>query len=139
MRFDRNTHRPHLTHPAGLLALSACLAALTACGHRSDLEAIPQELQGYWATDDTRYVNRAFRLDGERVVFFTGGGTFTVQRLVSIDTANQGDETLFELRYRSPNADLYYFDFLFQDAPEPTIRFKNQPSITWRKTGEPPL
>lgn len=119
--------------------LAASVGMLIACGGRpGKLDAIPQQLRGYWITDAPQYEDRGFQLDANGVVFYTGDGTFRAERLQSIDTTSQGGGVLYELRYRSAEGPLYYFDFLYRQQPEPTIRFKNQQSIVWKKTDAPP-
>lgn len=98
---------------------------------------MPEEMRGYWATEDPRYEDRGFQLDEDFVIFYTGDETLRAERLQSVDTTSQGDDVLYELRYRSAGGQLYYFDFLY-DRPESTIRFKNQQDIVWRKAGAPP-
>ncbi len=96
---------------------------------------MPEEVRGVWVTDEPRYADRAFQLDADMVIFDTGE-SLAVHPLQAIDTTRSAEGTLLELRYRSEGL-LYAFDLFYRTDTETTIRFKNQPEITWRRTDRP--
>ena len=135
---ERRRHRSRAPVPRTRGLVVAGLAVLAACGGDTALEEVPEGMRGTWVTSDTRYADRAFRLEADRVVFYLGDGAVTSHTLVAIDTTVQEEGVLYALEYRSAAGHVYRFDLLYGLPPHGTIRFRNQRELIWRKTNTPP-
>jgi hypothetical protein len=113
------------------------LLAVASCGD-SGLRAIPEPLQGYWATDDDpRYADRLFCLQSKAVLFGVGDGQYAAHAVESIDTTQTAGETLYTVRYGTSAGLVFMFQFRYSEEPEPVIHFQNQPQIAWHQVPDP--
>jgi hypothetical protein len=95
---------------------------------------IPDGAVGLWTTMSPRYMDRAFRIGKTALTIHVSSQDSTYHPIVRVesDEDQEEDATLYTVFY-THYGDEYEFNFLYDEAPDTTIRFVNQREMVWRK------
>jgi predicted transcriptional regulator with HTH domain len=95
----------------------------------------PKELIGIWKATDIRYSGTSFEIKKGAITFQDKNGGINSYRIVEIKREFMRDEkwVRYTLCYLDNNLKTMEFPFYFLSSDEGMIRFKNQPSLIWKK------
>ena len=114
----------------GLVALT--LAA--GCGPET-MEAPPPNIEGLWVTsDDPRYADRAFEINGQFLYLLVGGDSFYVHPIRQVMIEKE-ELPLYTIDYVvvPGGEELSTFRFYFSQENGGTILFPNQMHMKWQR------
>lgn len=118
-----------------MLVVVPAIGWITGGGHES-LEPVV----GVWEAGKGKYQGRRFEMSDSAVVFHTGQSAteYTWHRVQQVKVKRVADSTLYMVRYEEgkQTADM---TFWYIAGRAPAIRLKNQPGVTWSKTGQVPV
>lgn len=116
---------------AGVLAVGGCGDDFDAAGERVP---VPSELKRRWITDHPRYADRHFEVTDSLLIFGTGEGGVSAERILAVFAREGERETLYQFRYRAGGTQVYDFDVL-HDPERGSVRLENQPEVVWWPQG----
>lgn len=110
----------------------ALLTALLGCtpGHE---KTIPEDLLGVWTTSEAKYADRFFELTKDTVAFGTGGDTFDVYVVESVERTRDEDGLLYHIHYLNHEGYPYTFSIYYDPSNHGVIRFKHQKHSAWAR------
>ena len=118
------------------LVLLAVLSVITVnCGK---ITTASNELIGIWKASDLRYSGACFEINRKTINFQTKDGDSASYKIIKIkkDLLKDREWVLYTIFYRGQDFQKVEFPFYFQKTDRGMIRFKNQPSLVWKKDGE---
>ena len=117
------------------------LAALTlaaACGPET-MDAPPASIEGVWVTsDDPRYADRAFEINGQFLYLLVGGDSFYVHPIRQVMIERE-DLPLYTIDYVVEGEELATFRFYLSQENGGTILFPNQMYMKWQRDPARPV
>lgn len=119
------------TRPYLFLALLFTSAFVVACAPRGPAE-VPEELLGVWITDDPRYEDRFLKLEKRKIHFGMGGNEATEAPIIGLEELSERGALVYRIKYLSPDG-LEYTQSLYYDRSTGELRYKNRPSVVWRR------
>jgi hypothetical protein len=122
--------------PHRLLLILALIVGISGCERFQRERATPSELIGIWATDDDpRYVGRTFEFRDSSVIFKTGDGfmDFTIHPIRDVTSTHMGNSVDYVIEYAVAESGDYIFSFTYFPLDGGSIRFTNQPEMTWTR------
>lgn len=114
-----------------LTALSLVAIGTPGCTQPEPAE-IPEELIGVWVTDDQRYEGRFLKLEARTIHFGIGGDQATENPIIDVETIQEEGTSIYRIHYLSPEG-LEYSQTLNYDPESEEIRYKNRPSVVWKR------
>jgi len=93
---------------------------------------VPDELIGVWVTDDHRYQGRFLKLEARTIHFGVGEDQASENPIIDVETIQEGGTSIYRIRYLSPEG-LEYTQSLYYEPKNGKIRYKNRPSVVWRR------
>ena len=110
----------------------ATLALAAACGPET-MEAPPPSIEGLWVTsDDPRYADRAFEINGQFLYLLVGGDSFYVHPIRQVMIEKE-ELPLYTIDYVGEGEELSTFRFYLSQENGGTILFPNQLHMKWRR------
>jgi hypothetical protein len=96
------------------------------------------ELVGIWKASDVRYNGTYFEIDKKAITFHTKEGSIESFTIMKIEKKTRPDEEWMQytIYYRNRDLQKVEFSFFFLSSQNGVIRFKNQPSLVWRKEAD---
>jgi hypothetical protein len=93
------------------------------------------ELVGIWKATDIRYNDTYFEIDKRIITFHTKEGSTESYAIVKIEKKTIPDDEWinYTIYYRNRDLQKVEFPFYFRPSQNGVIRFKNQPSLVWKK------
>ncbi len=119
-----------------MVLLALLLGSAVSAGCEGHLEAAaPDQLMGMWVTDHSHYLDRAFEISENTIVFYSGSGIgdFTAHPILETLAEDRGSATIYRLRYRSSAGTALTFSLRLDPDERGVVRLPNQPLITWRR------
>lgn len=133
---DMNRPAPGRRRAIGVALIGAALvvAGALAWPDRIRHDPLPPGAAGRWVTQEARYADRGFELGVGEIAFETGTGPQGAVRhpIRSTEVREDRARTIVTIKYLVDEEPMT-FAFSFAPGASPTIRFKNQPEITWVK------
>ena len=119
-----------------IVALLAAIAAVLFPYHtaRDSMRVLPDELEGIWRCDDTRYRDRFLRLSPSIVALGIGDRQMFVHTIVRVEHQEMDCRILYTIYYQAKDDFEQKMAFYYDASGEGTIYFKHQPHITWHKS-----
>ncbi len=118
-----------MTIARALIAFSL-LSALSGCQAEPDL---PDHLVGTWTTRAPQYADRFLEFRSDSLGFGTGDGSIESYRIASIETVDEGEQTLYTISYANQEGQEYMLSFYHDLRKGGVIWFKNQDHLIWTK------
>jgi hypothetical protein len=120
-----------------LATLAAVFLALVAFNLWGTLKPVdrglmPEEVLGTWTTTDQDYVDRAFEIRSNSVVFYTGESSYTVHLIETVEVDDMDGPLLVTINY-AQDGGLNTFSFYYEPADGGVITFKNQRDMKWKR------
>ena len=116
----------------------AGLALAAACGPETMSEP-PPNIEGRWVTsDDPRYADRAFEINGQTLYLAVGGASYLVHPIQQV-TIERDELPLYTIDYVGEDGGLSVFRFYFSQESGGTILFPNQMYMRWRRDPRAPV
>ncbi len=110
----------------------ATLALAAACGPET-MEAPPANIEGLWVTsDDPRYADRAFEINGQFLYLLVGGDSFYVHPIRQVMIEKE-ELPLYTIDYLGEDEELSAFRFYLSQESGGTILFPNQLHMKWQR------
>jgi len=112
-----------------LLLLLACLGC-----SRDNPKILPEQLNGFWTTDNPRYQDRFLEL--ARVYVLIGVGRRqapSVQVVDKFEAVQAGKETMYTIYSTDLQGNSYQMALQFNPVNGGEIQLKNQPGIVWKR------
>jgi len=125
-----------LPQKKSLLFVAAFLAIITIdCGI---LTTPSDELVGIWKASDIRYNGTYFEIGKQAITFHTKEGNIESYGIMKIEKETMPDDEWrqYTIYYRNRELQKVEFSFYFRPSHNGVIRFKNQPSLVWRKEAD---
>ncbi len=99
-----------------------------------------KQVSGVWEAGKGKHQGRQLEVSDSTIVFHTGDGPtdYTWHKLQEVRVKPAGDSTLYTLRYEEGKRTAEV-SFWYSSRPAPSIRLKNQPSVVWNLTRQPPV
>jgi hypothetical protein len=96
------------------------------------------ELTGIWKPSDIRYNGTYFEIKKKAITFRTKDGDSNSYTIIKIkrQLLKDKDWVQYTIFYRDLDSQKVEFPFYFRSADRGVIRFKNQPSLVWKKDVE---
>ena len=96
------------------------------------------ELTGIWKPSDIRYNGTYFEIKKKAITFRTKDGDSNSYTIIKIkrQLLKDKDWVRYTIFYRDLDSQKVEFPFYFRSADRGVIRFKNQPSLVWKKDVE---
>ncbi len=114
-----------------MLGLSA-LALAAACGPETMKEP-PPSIEGLWVTsDDPRYADRAFEINGQYLYLLVGSDSFQVHPIQQV-MIEEGELPLYTIDYLGEDEEPSSFRFYLSRESGGTILFPNQMYMKWQR------
>ncbi|UCE41500.1 MAG: hypothetical protein JSV17_00475 [Candidatus Aminicenantes bacterium] len=123
--------------PQKSLIVHVCLAALIAviaigCGK---ITTASEDLIGVWKSSDIQYSDTSFEIQKNAITFRNKEGNRNSYGIIEIKKKMMEDRNwvLYTIYYMNRDMQKVEFPFYFQMSNSGLIRFKNQPSLVWKK------
>ena len=133
----RKQQKTRISHGNVSACASVCLAAFIAlitisCGK---ITSVSDELIGVWKSSDVQYKDTSFEIHQKAITFRTKEGDSNRYGIVEIKKEMMEDKrwVLYTIYYINQDLQKMEFPFYYQLSDSGLIRFKNQPSLVWRK------
>jgi hypothetical protein len=113
--------------------LAAFITVITiSCGK---ITTASDELIGVWKSSNGQYKDTSFEIHQKAITFRTKEGDSNSYGIVEIKKEMMEDKewVLYTIYYINNNLQKMEFPFYYQLCDSGVIRFKNQPSLVWRK------
>jgi hypothetical protein len=94
---------------------------------------VSESVFGVYVTEDSRYVDRQFRLSQQIVVFGTGEDEEVVYSLTDIRQMPDQGRSLYTITFQENRGEEIQQSFYFDDQDQGEIEFKNNPDVLWTK------
>jgi len=94
-------------------------------------DQVPAELQGIWTTSDPKYSGWSLQISSVHLNISTGGGSAATGFIRHVKIEHPGAESLVTIIYQSGEGESSLS--ILYDPHTQSIRFNNQPAITWTK------
>jgi hypothetical protein len=96
------------------------------------------ELTGIWKPSDIRYNGTYFEIKKKAITFRTKDGDSNSYTIIKIkrQLLKDKDWVQYTIFYRDLDSQKVEFPFYFRSSDRGVIRFKNQPSLVWKKDVE---
>lgn len=122
-----------ILHRLFLLVVLATMssALLVACATEEPVP-VPDELIGVWVTDDVRYEGRFLKLEAQKIHFGLGGDQASENPIINVETTLEDGTSIYRIHYLSPEG-LEYSQTLYYEPRSGEMRYKNRPSVIWKK------
>lgn len=129
-------HESSRLRDKGVLFLIVLMFSITASCAK--ISASPKELIGIWKASDIRYRGTSFEIKKDAITFQDKNGDKNSYSIIEIKREFLPDKkwALYTLCYLDNNLKKMEFPFYFRSSDEGMIRFKNQPSLIWKKDTE---
>jgi hypothetical protein len=97
----------------------------------------PEHLIGVWKTQDSKYADRAFKIEERTINLRTGEGQFEDYPIIriSIKRGTTGKDDLYTISYNNEGGKTK-FSFYYDSTDRGVIRFINQTQIAWKREGK---
>lgn len=102
------------------------------CGN---IPTATDEIIGMWKASDIRYNNTSFEIKRKEISFVTKEGDvncFTITKVKKEPMENK-EWVQYTIYYNDRDLQKVEFPFYFNPSGSGIIRFKNQPSLVWKK------
>jgi hypothetical protein len=114
-----------------LLPMFLVAIGISACAPPEPTE-VPEELIGVWVTGDPRYEGRFLKLEPRTIHFGMGGDQASENPIIEVETIQEEGTSIYRIHYLSPEG-LEYTQSLNYDPARGEIRYKNRPSVVWKR------
>lgn len=134
--YDRGFER-RLIRFAGSLASMAfslfILFGFTGCGASTE-RTVPDELDGFWETDEKQYEDCVLEMRGGLIVFQKGPSFTDINYVKKIAKDSLGNKILYQITYKNKDNDDSNLSFYYSKDPDgEVLRLKNREYIEWRR------
>lgn len=134
--YDRGLER-RLIRFAGSLASMAfslfILFGFTGCGASTE-RTVPDELDGFWETDEKQYEDCVLEMRGGLIVFQKEPSFTDINYVKRITKDSLGNKILYQITYKNKDNDDSSLSFYYSKDPDgEVLRFKNREYIEWRR------
>ncbi len=110
----------------------AALALATACGPET-MDEPPPSIEGLWVTsDDPRYADRAFEINGQYLYLLVGSDSFQVYPIQQV-MIEEEELPLYTIDYLGEDQEPSNFRFYLSQESGGTILFPNQMYMKWQR------
>ena len=110
----------------------AICSVVVGCAPKPPLE-IPEELIGVWITEAPGWEDRFLKLEERAIHFGIGGDQAIENPVIGVESEpSEEGHTLYRIKYLSPEG-FEYVKPLFYDAERGEIRYRNRPSVVWKR------
>lgn len=105
---------------------------IVSCGN---FTSASDEIIGTWKASDMRYTDTSFEIKRKAITFMTKEGDVNNFPIVKVKMEPMGDKewVQYTIFYRDRDLRKVEFPFYFCSSGSGMIRFKNQPSLVWKK------
>jgi len=126
-----------LTHFAESLAIMAfflsILFGLMGCGTSSE-RIVPEELDGFWETDEKQYEDCILEMSGGLIVFQKGTSFTDINYVKRITKDSSDNKVLYQITYENKDKEHFSFSFYYsKDSGGEVLRLKNREYVEWRR------
>jgi hypothetical protein len=131
------TYQKTRKQPKNLIKYLAVLCAIITinCGK---ITTASDELTGIWKPSDIRYSGSYFEIKKKAIIFQTKDGdshSYTIMEIKK-ELLKDKDWVQYTIFYQDIDFRKVEFPFYFRSSDRGVIRFKNQPSLVWKKDVE---
>jgi len=98
-------------------------------------EQVPDHLVGIWKTSVSTHADSTMEFTKELVIFKGKSGEAVAGRIVEFAQLQDRSTVYYRLSYLDPDHHRYQLDFVYDPANGGSVTFKNQPNLTWKRTG----
>ena len=113
-----------------LLAIFYCLMG---CGVSSE-RIVPEELAGFWETDEKQYEACVLEMSGDLIVFQKGKSFREIHYVKKIKRKPLEKKVLYRITYENKEKEDFSLSFYYSKDPGgEVLRFKNREYIAWRR------
>jgi len=125
-----------LQRRARLAVLVCSLILFAGCGWLTSDE-IPDELVGYWETDEPRYVEARLEIRKDTITFSKGLDYISMNEIDHVKVSEIKGKTLVKITYEDREGGEFTLSLYHMPGPAGgTIRFVNQLQMVWTKEAE---
>ena len=126
-----------LIHFAGFLAITAfslsILFGFMGCGTSSE-RIVPEELDGFWETDEKQYEACVLEMRGGLIVFQKGTSFTDINYVKRITKDSSDNKTLYQIIYENKDKEDSSLSFYYsKDTGGEVLRLKNREYVEWRR------
>ena len=122
-----------ILHRLFLLVVLATISGVLVVGCATEEPVpVPDELIGVWVTDDVRYEGRFLKLEAQKIHFGLGGDQASENPIINVETTREDGKSIYRIHYLSPEG-LEYSQTLYYEPSSGEMRYKNRPSVVWKK------
>ena len=98
-----------------------------------DKQEVPDYILGEYTSNDSRYEDREFIIDKEKVSFIVEGEDVHGGNIEKVKMNIANDTQLFDFDYKDNEGVEFKLSFLYDKTDGGTIKMQNQDGVQWRR------
>ncbi len=108
------------------------LLACVGCNNNSH-QFLPDELSGFWTTNDSRYQGRFIELSNAYVIVGPGDGSADVQRITDVKSVASGSDITYTIASKDTNGADTQLVLVFENVNGGQFELGNQRGMIWKR------